>query len=232
MLQCAAADDADLAHLPADQGRVRAGAAERGENAVGDLHAAEILGAGLAADQDQTRPWVVPCASCCSASASSAKNLILPVAAPGPALMPLASSLPSAMALLLGFGIEDRLQQLIQVVRRNAARPTGPLPSVISPSLDHVDGEAHGGEAGPLGVAGLQHPELALLDGELDVLHVAVVLFELVADVVELLVDRGHVLLQLGDLLGRADAGDDVFALGVDQVFAVEDRSRRWPGRG
>ena len=49
----AAADDADLAHLPADEGRVRAGAAEGGQNALGDLHAAEVFGAGFAADEDQ-----------------------------------------------------------------------------------------------------------------------------------------------------------------------------------
>ena len=30
--------------------------------------------------------------------------------------------------LALGLGIEDRLQQLIQIVRRNPARPTGLLP--------------------------------------------------------------------------------------------------------
>ena len=55
-VQVAAADDAGLAHLPADQRRVRAGAAEGGENALGDLHAAQVFGAGLAADQDQLRP--------------------------------------------------------------------------------------------------------------------------------------------------------------------------------
>ena len=52
-VQLAAADDAGLAHLAADQGRVRAGAAEGGENALGDLHAAQVFGAGLAADEDQ-----------------------------------------------------------------------------------------------------------------------------------------------------------------------------------
>ena len=52
-VQVAAADDAGLAHLAADQGRVRAGAAEGRENALGDLHAAQIFGARLAAHQDQ-----------------------------------------------------------------------------------------------------------------------------------------------------------------------------------
>ena len=35
--------------------------------------------------------------------------------------------------------------------------------------------------------------------------------------------DFGQILGHLGDLLRRAHAGDDVFALGVDEVFAVED---------
>ena len=39
----------------------------------------------------------------------------------------------------------------------------------------------------------------------------------------QLLVDLGHLLLELADRLGGADAGDDVLALGVDQVVAVED---------
>ena len=103
-------------------------------------------------------------------------------------------------------------------------RPTDSASSLRDqPLVDHVHGEAHGGEAGALAVARLQHPELALLDGELDVLHVAVVLLQLAADLFELLVDRRHVLLEFGDLLGRADAGDHVLALGVDEVFAVED---------
>src|SRR5262249_58209543 len=51
-LQGAAADNADLAHLPADQGGVGGGAAEGRQDAVGRLHAADVLRAGFAADQD------------------------------------------------------------------------------------------------------------------------------------------------------------------------------------
>ena len=39
---------------------------------------------------------------------------------------------------------------------------------------------------------------------------------------VQFRVGGGHLLLELRDGLGRADAGDDVFALGVDEEFAVE----------
>ena len=47
-----AADDADLAHLAGDQGRVAGHAAARRENALADGHAADVLGAGLDAHQE------------------------------------------------------------------------------------------------------------------------------------------------------------------------------------
>ena len=48
-------------------------------------------------------------------------------------------------------------------------------------------------------------------------------LFEGGANVVELLVNLRHIFLQLGDLFGRADAGDHILALGVNEIFAVKD---------
>ena len=132
-LQGAAADDADLAHLPADQGGVAGGAAEGGEDAVGRLHAADVLRAGFAADQDDAAFGRAcrerrACRACAThASASSAKNLIRPVAAPGPALMPLASSLPSAMALRLASGSKIGCRSWFRS-SGGIGRPTGLLP--------------------------------------------------------------------------------------------------------
>ena len=63
---------------------------------------------------------------------------------------------------------------------------------------------------------------MLVLDGELEVLHVLEVLLEGGADALELLVGGGQVVLELGHGLGRAHAGDDVLALGVDQELAVE----------
>jgi len=42
--------------------------------------------------------------------------------------------------------------------------------------LDHVDGNLYRSQAGALAVAGLEHVELGVLNGELEVLHVMVVL--------------------------------------------------------
>ena len=131
-------------------------------------------------------------------------------------------ALGNDLGLPFGCRIEDRLQELIEIVRRNAAGRQR-LFLANETFLDHIDRKAHGGEAGPLAVPRLQHPELAFLDGELNVLHVAIVLLQRLADLFELLVNGGHVLLELGDLLGGADAGNDILALGVDEVLAVED---------
>ena len=84
---------------------------------------------------------------------------------------------------------------------------------------DHRDLERRGG--GALAVTGLEHIELAALDGELHVLHVLVVLLQALGDVDELVIHVGHDFLKLGDGLRGADAGHDVLALGVHQELTV-----------
>ena len=80
--------------------------------------------------------------------------------------------------------------------------------------LDHFDSNAQGGSGGALAHAGLEHPELALLDGELDIAHIAVMILERQEHALELLAcgleARGG--LEVGDGLGVSDAGDDVLA--------------------
>ncbi len=87
----------------------------------------------------------------------------------------------------------------------------------------HVDRDLHRRLRRPLGGARLQHPELALLDGELQVLDVAVVLLQSLGVGLEFLVDVRHLLLQRRNRLRGPDAGHHVLALGVGQVIAVQD---------
>ena len=87
---------------------------------------------------------------------------------------------------------------------------------------DQVGGDLHRGGGGPLGAPRLEHVQLAALDRELEVLDVAVVLLELLADPLELGVDGRHVGLHLGDLGRGPDAGHDVLALRVGQVLAEQ----------
>ncbi len=77
-----------------------------------------------------------------------------------------------------GFGLarfEHRLEQLIQRLRGNSAQGL----ALVDHAFAHeIDGDAHGREAGALAGAALQNVELAALDRELEILHVAVVAFE------------------------------------------------------
>ena len=64
------------------------------------------------------------------------------------------------------------------------------------PFVDELDGDAQRGLRGALAGARLQHPQLALLDRELEVLHVAVVLLEHAVDARQLGEGLGHRLLR------------------------------------
>ena len=75
----------------------------------------------------------------------------------------------------LGAGIDGRMQQLVERGRIDARHRVF---LEISPSLAISTAMRSAALRGALAAAGLQHPQLALLDRELDVLHVAVVLFE------------------------------------------------------
>ena len=118
--------------------------------------------------------------------------------------------------------IENRLQELVEIVRRDAGRvERGAL--INHAFLDEIVSDVDGGKTRALTATGLQHPDLAVLDGEFDILHFLVVVFEDAADALELLVGSRQVLTHLRDVFRATDACNDIFALGIDQIFAVED---------
>ena len=93
---------------------------------------------------------------------------------------------------LQSFGVEHRVQQAVQLFGFDAQNGL----FFGNHTLVHqIDGDLQGGGGGALAVAGLQHVELAVLNGELHILHVAVMVFEVMRDALELLVNLGHVLL-------------------------------------
>ena len=114
--------------------------------------------------------------------------------------------------LSLGEGqlVEDRVEELVEFVGF-AAQEGGLL--VDQALMEHVAGDLHHGCSRTLAVAALEEPELALLYGELHVLHVAVVVLECVLDGIELLVDLGHRLFHRG-IFGYALFLGDAVALG------------------
>ena len=84
----------------------------------------------------------------------------------------------------------------------------------------HRDLDRRGRRA--LARAGLEHPQFAPLDSELHVLHITVMALKQLGHPNELLVDVGHHLLQLSNLERGTEASDDVLALSILQVLAVQ----------
>ena len=116
-------------------------------------------------------------------------------------------------------GIDARMQQLIELGRVD---PPQCLVAVDRALLDELACDAQRGRSGALAGARLQDVERSALDGELDVLHLAVMRLELIDRLHELGVDLWHQLVHALDRLGRADARDHVLALGVEQELAEQ----------
>ena len=228
----AAAGHAALAHAAGDDGGVAGHAAAGGEDALGADHAGDVFGGGLGAAEDDLLAELALGLGVLGGEDDGAGGDARGGGQAG----------GDDLGLLLGQGVKDGVEELVELLGLHAQH--GGL-LVDEAFLHKVGGDAHGGGGGALAVAGLEHVELAILDGELHVLHVLVVLLELHANGVELLEHLGHGLLERGilggalllgdagalgplagagdgDFLRGADAGHHVLALGVDEVFAVE----------
>ncbi len=130
------------------------------------------------------------------------------------------------------FRVQCRMQELI---KRGRINPLDGLLFGDQTFLHHVDSDFKGGLRRPFAGPGLQHPQLALLHREFDVLHVAVMRFQLLIDIHQLLEDpredffhrqrvsTGFKACLLGQILWRADTGDHILALRIHQKFAIED---------
>ena len=205
----AAAGHAAGAHAPGHHGGVRSHAAPDGEDALGNLHTLDVLGGGLQPDQNDLLAPVVPLLGVLGGKDHPAAG----GAGRG------GQALADDLGLLQGLGVKGGVEQGVQLLGINAAH--GLL--LVDHALVHqIHGHLDGGGGGALAVAGLEHIELAVLDGKLHVLHILVVLLQAVGDVGKLLVDSGHLLVELGDGGGSTYAGHHVLALGVDEVLAEE----------
>ncbi len=107
-------------------------------------------------------------------------------------------------ALEGGF-VEYRVEQLVEFLRLHA-KESGLF--VDFACTEQIHGDFHHGSAGALAVTCLEHPEFAVLDGELHVLHVLIVVFELVGDCNKLGCTCGHRFLERGIFCGAVFFGD------------------------
>ena len=118
----------------------------------------------------------------------------------------------------LGARVERRMQQRVERLRVDRRERLG---LGEQPLVHGIDGEAHRRLRRALGAARLQQVQAPLLDGELGVLHVAVVALERAQELHELRVDVGQPVAQLGDVARRARPADHILALRVEQEVAA-----------
>ena len=88
--------------------------------------------------------------------------------------------------------------------------------------LHHVHRELQRRKRRALAVTSLEHEYFTILNRELKILHVFEMLFQRGANFFQFSKRRRHVIRQLRDWFRCADTGDDIFALRVDEKFAVE----------
>src|ERR1035437_2845398 len=202
--------DAGGSHAAADYGGVAGHAAARGEDAFGDFHAVDVVRYGFLADKYD------------GGNLGGLDGVIgreydgTDRSAGGGG-----QALGQEGEFLLALGVEHRVKELIELLGIDAQHGFLLADQAF---VDHLGGDSNRRGAGALAVAGLQHVERAVLDGELKVLDVAVVLFQRGGDVSELVVDGGVPFFEVGDGVRRTDARDHVFALRVLQELAVEGK--------
>ena len=159
----AAAGDAGLAHAARDHRGVRGHAAARGQNAFGGVHAVNVFRAGLDPHQNDLAAVGLQLGGFIGREHDFAGG----------------STRRSRQAgrddVALGAGIDGRMQQLVE---RGGIDPRHRFLLRDQAFIGEFDGDAQRGFRRALAAAGLQHPQLALLDRELHVLHVAVMLFQ------------------------------------------------------
>jgi len=197
---------AGLAHAARDDGRVRGLAAAAGQNALGGKETMNVLGFGLLTHQDDlfTRAaqhfGLVGVKHAAAAGGAGRGGQTL------------------RQGNLIVVRVQTRVQQLLEI---GGVDPEQSLILADEPLGVHLDRGTHHRRGVHFAVAGLQAVENALLDRVFVVLDFPVMPFQLVPQFDELAVEFGHFVRHLGHGLGGTNAGDDVLALGVDQVFAI-----------
>ena len=205
----AAAGDAALAHAAGNNGSVRGHAAADGQDALSGLHAGDVLRRGLETDENDLLAALLPFDRVVSGeddlAAGSARGC--------------AETLADGIGLGESGGVELGMEQGVEIARLDHG--DGLL--LVDHALVHeVAGDLERSLRGTLAGAALEHVELAVFNGELHVLHVAVVVFENIADLDEVGISLGELFFHLGDGHRGADAGNDVFALCVGEELAHE----------
>ena len=182
-------------------------AAATGQDALGHNHAVQVIGICLLTHQDHVFAPLCPGDGRCRVKHCLAN--CCPWRGPHPGRQGVNCSIDFKSG-------EHQSGQLF------AADPTQGFIHVDQPFIDETHSELEGGLRGALAHSGLQHPQLATLDGELHITHVEVMALQGVHDLEQLVMGVLVDGLQGGQRQGIANPRDDVFALGIFQIVAID----------
>ncbi len=208
-LQVAAAGDTAGAHTTSDNRCVGGHAAAHCQNAFCRVHTFDILRGGLLTDQDDSAACSV-----CSDSVVSVEIDAACSCAGG-----CRKSFADLVAFLKSGCVKCRVQKLVKALRLDTQNCFLRSDHAF---VDQITSYLNSCLCGSLAVSGLQEVKLAFLNGELHILHVAIVLLKSVSDLDELLVALREILLKLSDGLRCTDTCHNVFTLCVDQILTED----------
>ena len=208
-LDVAAAGNTAGAHAARNDSRVRGHTAAHGQNALRIVHTFDVFGGSFQTDEDDLFALLA-----LFDGVFRGEHDLAAGSAGG-----CGQSLRDGRGFFERGGVELRVQERVERFRIDLHE------SFLLGDHAFVDEvarnfDSRGSRA--LAVTGLEHVEVLVLDGELHILHVAIVLFERVADALELLVHFGHDLFHLVDGHRGTNTRDDVFALRVHEELAHE----------
>ena len=206
-LEPLAARDARLAHPPGDDGRMRGHPTLGCQDAARLDQTVDVVRGRLPADQNHVFAGPAALVGRIGVEHDSAGRCA-------------GRGVESARRdLVRRVGVDPRVQELVEL---GGVDPRHRLLARDQTLRDHVHRDAQRGGSRALSRPRLQQVQPSVLDGELDVLHLAVVLLEPANRVGQLGKCAREAIAHPLDRLGRADPGDDVLALGVEQELAPE----------
>ena len=203
--------DTRATHTSSDNSSVAGHTAAACDNTLGNCHTADILRRSLCSDKNYLPAELMPCLCILS------RENNLSACSSGRCIESVRKRLDS-VSLDLSL-VENRSKELVELACGNSGN-SGLL--VDEAFLDHFDLGPEPAEDRSLSVSGLQHVELSFLDCELHILHVVIMLLESLSDLAELIVDIGVDLAECFDGLRCSDTGNNVLALSVHEILAVE----------
>ena len=210
--QGVAARHGRLAHAARDDGRVRGHAAVRGQHAASPDQPVDVVRGGLPADEQDVLAGTAPLLRRVGVEHDE------PGGSAGGRVQALGDHLD------LRARVDHRVQKLVELPRID---PRDRLLARDQALAGHVDGDAERRPGGALPGPGLEQVELALLDRELDVLHLAEVALEALKRLDQLRERARQQLRHPLDRLRRPRARDDVLALRVDEELPEQARLAR-----